>query len=284
MTSPIRMPLLRTGTPSSTPGASVYRALRYTWARNSDGDSPNQTIIMVRTSPATMTNMPIRNCMTRSFMTVLAFAVQAFCLADLGSGGAVLAELGHLAEPFAGFAADELADPRVRGGLQALRRAVVDDLRFLRPQPCQRVEHHHPGGDLGDSLHVVGHDHPGRLLGPLGLEDQLVDHVAHDRVETGGRLVVEHDFRADGQRPGQPDALPLAAGELGRLLRGDLQGQADLVEPLDDDPPDLVLHAVMVLAQAEGHVVEDREAVEQRGHLEQEAEPEPHLDQFLPIE
>jgi hypothetical protein len=32
------------------------------------GDSPNQTIIMVRTRPATMTNMPIRNCMRRSFI------------------------------------------------------------------------------------------------------------------------------------------------------------------------------------------------------------------------
>jgi len=33
-----------------------------------------RTINMVRTSPATMTNMPIRNCMTRSFMTHLRFA------------------------------------------------------------------------------------------------------------------------------------------------------------------------------------------------------------------
>ena len=64
----------------------------------------------------------------------------------------------------------------------------------------------------------MGDDHAGRLLGLLGLEDQLVDHVAHDRVEPGGRLVVEHHLGVERQGPGQADPLPLAAGELGRLL------------------------------------------------------------------
>ena len=41
---------------------------------------------------------------------------------------------------------------------------------------------------------------------------------------------------------------------------------------------------MVVLAQAEGDVVEDRQAVEQRGHLEQEPEPEPHLHQLLAVE
>ena len=67
-TSPILIPLRRTGMPSATPGASRKWALRKTWSRRIVGDSPNQTIIMIRTRPATMTNMPIRNCMTRSFM------------------------------------------------------------------------------------------------------------------------------------------------------------------------------------------------------------------------
>ena len=39
-----------------------------------------------------------------------------------------------------------------------------------------------------------------------------------------------------------------------------------------------------MLAQAERDVVEDRQAVEQGGHLEQEPEPQPHLDQFLAVE
>src|SRR5262249_9602051 len=80
--------------------------------------------------------------------------------------------------------------------LQVLGRAVVDDLGLARRQAGEGIEHHDPVGDLGDGLHVVRDDDAGGLLGPLGLEDQLVDHVAHDRVQAGGRLVVEHDFRA----------------------------------------------------------------------------------------
>ena len=36
-----------------------------------------------------------------------------------------------------------------------------------------------------------------------------------------------------------------------------------------------------MLAQAEGHVIVDRQAVEQRGHLKQEPEPQPELDKLL---
>ena len=46
----------------------------------------------------------------------------------------------------------------------------------------------------------------------------------HDRVEAGRRLVVEHDLRVEGQRPGQADPLPHAARQLGRLLRLDAVG------------------------------------------------------------
>ncbi len=80
------------------------------------------------------------------------------------------------------------------------------------------------------------HDNPGRLLGLRGLEDQLVDHVAHDRVEAGRRLVVEHDLGVQGERSRHPDPLPLAAGKLGRLLLLEPSRQADLLEPLGDDP------------------------------------------------
>ena len=73
-------------------------------------------------------------------------------------------------------------------------------------------------------------------------------------------------------------------GQLGRLLRLDLRRQADLLEPLGDDLADLRLVADVMLAQAEGDVVEDRQAVEERGHLEQEPEPQPHLDQLLAVE
>ena len=130
----------------------------------------------------------------------------------------------------------------------------------------------------------MGHDDAGRLHRFLGLEDQLVDHVAHDRVQTGRRLVVEHHFRADRQGPRQPDALALASGQLGGLSGLDLRGQADLVQPLRDDLARPALVADAMFAQAEGHVVEDGQAVEESGHLEEKPEPQSHLHELLAIE
>src|SRR5262245_3562433 len=218
---------------------------------------------MVRTRPATMTNMPIRNCMTRSFMTVL-FRETARMFAKIGKsadgkarGGtdkrlrlsvtgearviptdklrlsvppisclllrigaslAIPSILSHFAEPLARLAPDKLADANVRVVLERLGRAVVEHLRLARFQPRERIEHDHAIGDLGHGLHVVGHDDSGRLLGALGLENQLVDDVAHDRIETSRGFVVEHHLGVECERPSQPDALALAAGELGRLL------------------------------------------------------------------
>src|SRR5437867_250222 len=98
---------------------------------------------MVRTSPATMTNMPIRNCMTRSFMTPLV----SQCAAPPGEPfprdpPSAPALERQFPEPFAGLAADELADAGVGVIVQPLGGAVVEDLRLAGVEPRQRVEHH----------------------------------------------------------------------------------------------------------------------------------------------
>ena len=131
----------------------------------------------------------------------------------------------------------------------SLGRAVVDDLRLVGLQPRKRIEHHHAVGHLLRRAHVVRHHDAGdRMLLPRA-EDQFVDHVAHDRVEPGGRLVVEHDFRLQGQRPGQPHPLPHAAGKLGRLLANDVLRQAHLGQPRQDDRSNL-LGALVACAAA----------------------------------
>ena len=107
-------------------------------------------------------------------------------------------------------------------------------------QPRERIEHHHAVGHLLRRAHVVRHDDARHRMVLPRAEDQLVDHVAHDRVQPGGRLVVEHDLRLQGQRPGQAHALPHAAGKLGRLLGHDVLRQAHLGQPGQDDLADLV--------------------------------------------
>jgi hypothetical protein len=58
-------------------------------------------------------------------------------------------------------------------------------------------------------------------------------------VERADRLVRDDDLRAEGERPGEPDPLPLAAGELVRIALDRIARQADFVEQIE--------HALLLL-------------------------------------
>jgi hypothetical protein len=170
----------------------------------------------------------------------------------------------------AGPTLDELPDPWVGGSVEVGHAAVEHDLRLARLQPEGGVEHDHAVGDLAGGVHVVRDDHAGDAGPPPHFEDQLVDHVGHDRIEAGGRLVVEHEQRVEGEGPGEAGPLPHAARELDRLLGEHGSRQPDLVDERLHDAADLRLGQPGVLAERKGDVVEDRQAVEQRGALEDE--------------
>src|SRR6185503_655127 len=72
-------------------------------------------------------------------------------------------------------------------------------------------------GHAGD-VRVVGDDEEGlpRLLREL--EDELLDLLGRGGVEVARGLVAEHDVRIADQRPGDRDALPLAARKLRRQV------------------------------------------------------------------
>ena len=64
---------------------------------------------------------------------------------------------------------------------------------------------------------------------------QQVQDLRLDRdVERRDRLVGDQELRLDGQRPGDPDPLPLPAGELVRVAPGMVGMQADQLEQLAD--------------------------------------------------
>ena len=107
-------------------------------------------------------------------------------------------------------------------------RPFEHDLRFVGLQSREWKQHDDAVGHFADRLHVVRDDHAGDVFLRAGLQNQFVDHVAHDRVEPGRRLVVEHDLGIHRQRPGQPDALAHAAREFGRLLLADSGRQPDV--------------------------------------------------------
>ena len=118
-----------------------------------------------------------------------------------------------------------------------------------------------------------------------GADDQLVDDVAHDRVEAGGRLVVEQHFGVHGQRPGQADALPHAAGKLGRRLAEHAVGQPDLRQAARRRSASIFSAACwLILSQRKRDVLGDGHAVEQRGVLKHEAEAAAQRGELLVVE
>ena len=95
-------------------------------------------------------------------------------------------------------------------------------------------------------------------------DDQIVDDVGHDRIEAGGRLVEEDDLGLGGDGAGEADALLHAARKLGRAQLADLGAEADRGELLDRDLLRALPAPCRALDQAEGDVLPDRQAVEQR--------------------
>ena len=91
-------------------------------------------------------------------------------------------------------------------------RAGLDDLAV--------VHHRHPVGDLRDHAEVVGDEQEAHAGLRLQLREQRQDLRLHGDVEGGGRLVGDQHVGAQRQRHGDHHPLPLAAGELVRIVAG----------------------------------------------------------------
>src|SRR5690606_9215124 len=121
-------------------------------------------------------------------------------------------------------------------------RALLDDLAGLKYGDAV--------ADPADHVHLVGDQHHGQAQLTVDARQQVEDLAGGLRVESTGRLVAEQDLRLGGQRPGDADALLLAAGQLRRVaLR--LIAEADPVEQFGD--PCLDLRAAQLAGQLQRH-------------------------------
>src|SRR5690606_29080863 len=127
-------------------------------------------------------------------------------------------------------------------------------------------------GDLAHARHVVGDGKGARAETAHAFDDEAVDDVRHNRVEAGRRLVEKDDLRLGGDRAGEGDPLLHAAGQLRRPELSYIRAEADARQLLERDDLRLRSRHALTLDQAEGDVLPDRQAVEQRAALEEHPE------------
>ena len=155
--------------------------------------------------------------------------------------------------------ADEVGDEGGgRGVVELARRPLLGD--------DGAVHHDDPVGDRQRLGLVVGDVDDGEAEGLLQLADLVADPAAQLGVEVRERLVEEQHLRLEHQRPGDGDALLLAAGELGGEARLEA-GEPDEREAVGGAAGGLAL-VVAREAQAVGDVLHHRHVREERVGLE----------------
>jgi len=89
-------------------------------------------------------------------------------------------------------------------------------------------------GDVLDDGQVVRDEHVGQILLFLQIEQQVDDLRLNGHVQRGDSLVADDELRLRGERAGDADTLPLAAGELVREAVQEVRCKAAVVHDLQD--------------------------------------------------
>ena len=97
-----------------------------------------------------------------------------------------------------------------------------------------QVHHTNSVREVLDHREVVGDDYVGETVGRLEAVHEVEDLRPDGDVERRNRLVSHDQLGVEGQRPGQPDALTLSAGELVGVEVDRLGAEPHLLEQLPD--------------------------------------------------
>ena len=115
-----------------------------------------------------------------------------------------------------------------------------------------------PVADVLDDAHVVGDEEVGQPELALELLEQVQDLRLDRHVERGDRLVADDQVGFEDERPGDPDPLALAAGELVRIAARVVRREPDEVHHPADLLPSFVRAAEAMDPQALADAVADR--------------------------
>jgi hypothetical protein len=147
------------------------------------------------------------------------------------------------------------------------------------------AEQGQPVGDPERATHVVRHHDAGDTQLVVQPLHEAVDDIRVDRVQARGGLVVEEILGTAGDGPRDPHPLPHPAGELSRVLLDRVQRQVHQPDAFGDALPTVLQIVVLVLVgDAEPHVLEHIHRVEQGAVLKHVADLGAHLGEVLPPE
>ncbi len=113
-----------------------------------------------------------------------------------------------------------------RRAVELLRRPELDDLA--------QVHDRHPVADVLHDRQVVGDEQVGQPESGAQVGQEVEDLGLDRHVERRDRLVADDELRLDGERPGDADALALAAGELVRIALDVVRVEPDQSEQVGD--------------------------------------------------
>ena len=194
-------------------------------------------------------------------------------LADVGERRLPEVDVGdpHQRQPLQRpVGADEVLDELVGGRHQQLGRGrVLGDLAAL-------AHDRDPVAHLDRLVDVVGDEEDGLADLRLQAQELVLEALAVDRVDRAEGLVHQHHQRVGGERPGDPDPLLLAAGELRRVAVAELGVEADQLEQLGDAGRGPVLLPAQQLRHG-GDVLGDRAVGEEADLLDHVADLAPQL-------
>ncbi len=170
----------------------------------------------------------------------------------------------HRAPPFLdhGVGDRHRRKQRLGVGVQGLAVELVVDGEL---DDATQVHHGDPVGDVAHDREIVGDEQVGQAELPLELLQQVDDLRADRHVEGADGLVADDEVGLDRERPGDADALALAARELVRVAVDGVGVDADQVEQLLDPALALVARAQLVDEQRLAHDVAQRHAAVERG-------------------
>src|SRR5262245_60772557 len=178
----------------------------------------------------------------------------------------------------AAFEDDEALAQHDELGLPLLLRRRRHDLHLaVRVAPRHVLRHEERVTQL------MRDDDRAHVLEVAQLDHFLVDRGRGDRIETGGRFVIQHDARPEADGTGDRDAAALAPGERGGHLV-DVLGEPDEAEHFFDALVDLGDRHVGFLVELVTDVLADGQRIEQRPFLEDHAKVVAHWHHLLLVQ